>query len=123
MEPPSKLQQEYAVALAERAALRRKVRALENKNAVLQACEVELEWRLAESAVYVTASVTTTIDSGWLLPSRTGTTSGQSASLSASVAPLNVPASVAVANSAIANSPLTTNSAKNNGDFHKEDHS
>jgi hypothetical protein len=49
MEPPSKLQQEYAAALAERAALRRKVRALENKNAVLQACEVELERRLAES--------------------------------------------------------------------------
>jgi hypothetical protein len=49
MEPPSKLQQEYAAALAERAALRRKVRALENKNAVLQAREAELKRLLAES--------------------------------------------------------------------------
>ena len=49
MEPPSKHQQEYAAALAERAALRRKVRALENKNAVLQAREAELKRLLAES--------------------------------------------------------------------------
>jgi hypothetical protein len=49
MEPPSKLQQEYAAALAERAALRRKVRVLKNKNALLQAREAELERRLGES--------------------------------------------------------------------------
>jgi len=49
MEPSSKLQQEYAAALAERAALKRKVKALENRNAVLQAREAELERRLAES--------------------------------------------------------------------------
>jgi hypothetical protein len=56
MEPPSKLQQEYAAALAERAALRRKLKALESKNAVLQAREAELVRLLAESPPEQTAT-------------------------------------------------------------------
>jgi len=50
MDPPSELEKENAALLAERASLRRKVRALENKNAVLQAREAELERWLAETA-------------------------------------------------------------------------
>ena len=50
MEPPSELQQKYAAALAEQAALKRKLKALEDENAALATREAELERRLAESA-------------------------------------------------------------------------
>jgi hypothetical protein len=49
MDLPSELEKDKAALLAERAALRRKVMALENKNAVLQAREAELKRLLAES--------------------------------------------------------------------------
>ena len=49
MEPPSELQQKYAAALAEQAALKRKVKALEDENAALQARRAELE-RLERAA-------------------------------------------------------------------------
>jgi hypothetical protein len=49
MEPPSELQQKYAVALAEQAVLKRKVKALEDENAALQARRAELE-RLERAA-------------------------------------------------------------------------
>jgi regulator of replication initiation timing len=55
MEPPSDLEKEKAALLAERAALRRKVRALENENAALTALEAELEQRLAEGSQAATA--------------------------------------------------------------------
>jgi hypothetical protein len=49
MEPPSELQKRYFAALAERAALKRKLRALEGKYAALEARRAELE-RLAQAA-------------------------------------------------------------------------
>jgi len=51
MEPPSDsaLEQEYAALLAEQAALKRKLRALENNNAALKVRQAELE-RLAQAA-------------------------------------------------------------------------
>jgi regulator of replication initiation timing len=55
MEPPSDLEKEKAALLAERAALRRKVMALENENTALTALEAELEQRLAEDSQAATA--------------------------------------------------------------------
>jgi hypothetical protein len=46
MDPPSEFKKEKAALLVERAALRRKVRALENDNAALAARGAELEQRL-----------------------------------------------------------------------------
>jgi len=43
MEPPGDLEQMYAAALAEQAALKRKVRALEEEYAALEARRAELE--------------------------------------------------------------------------------
>jgi regulator of replication initiation timing len=56
MDPLSELEKEKTALLAERAALRRKVRALENKNAVLQAREAELERWLAENPLELAAT-------------------------------------------------------------------
>jgi hypothetical protein len=50
MEPPGDLQQVYAAALAEQAALKRKLRALEDENAALKARRAQLERRLAQAA-------------------------------------------------------------------------
>jgi cell division protein FtsB len=50
MEPPNELEQENAALLAEHAALKRKVRALEDDNAVVKARRVLLERRLAQAA-------------------------------------------------------------------------
>jgi chromosome segregation ATPase len=49
MDPPGDLEQMYAAALAEQAALKRKVRALEEEYAALEARRAELE-RQAEQA-------------------------------------------------------------------------
>jgi chromosome segregation ATPase len=51
MEPPGDLQQMYAAALAEQAALKRKVRALEDEKAALEACRAELERRVEKAAM------------------------------------------------------------------------
>ena len=48
MEPPDDLEQMYAAALAEQAALQRKVRTLEDENAALKVRRVQLELRLAQ---------------------------------------------------------------------------
>jgi hypothetical protein len=50
MEPPSELELEYAALLAEQAALKRKVRALEEENAALQVRRAELERQAEQSA-------------------------------------------------------------------------
>jgi regulator of replication initiation timing len=50
MEPPDDLEQMYAAALAEQAALQRKVRTLEHENAALKFRRVQLELRLAQAA-------------------------------------------------------------------------
>jgi regulator of replication initiation timing len=55
MVPPSELKKEKAALLAERTALRRKVRALENENAALAVRKAELEQRLAEGSQATTA--------------------------------------------------------------------